>query len=137
MVQRLKALCPAMGKKRIAQILSRAGLHLAVNTVATMLKEKLRSRPANTGKKDGTEVTELTARKAAGRTVTAKHPNNVWQVDMTAVPISAGFWAAWLPFTMPQAWPFCWWVVLAIYSKLGINCLITSSFLFQVELRLC
>lgn len=119
MVQRLKALCPAMGKKRIAQILSRAGLHLAVTTVATMLKEKLRSRPANAGKDESTEIAELTPRAAPGRTVTAKHPGNVWQVDMTAVPISAGFWAAWFPFTMPQAWPFCWWVAVALdhYSR--------------------
>lgn len=40
MVQRLRTLCPTMGKKKIAQTLSRAGLHLGTTTVGRMLKEK-------------------------------------------------------------------------------------------------
>ena len=30
-----------------------------------------------------------------------------------------GFWAAWLPFALPQCWPFCWWVAVVIdhYSR--------------------
>lgn len=30
-----------------------------------------------------------------------------------------GFWAAWLPFAIPQRWPFCWWIALAVdhYSR--------------------
>jgi hypothetical protein len=46
---------------------------------------------------------------AKKRVVTAKYPNHVWHVDLTAVPI-AGFWVPWPPFTLPQVWPFCWWV---------------------------
>jgi len=40
-------------------------------------------------------------------------------VDLTAVPIG-GFWTSWLPFALPQCWPFCWWVVVVIdhYSPL-------------------
>lgn len=38
-VKRLKILCPAMGKKRIAQTLARAGLHLGTTTVGRMIKE--------------------------------------------------------------------------------------------------
>src|SRR5262249_23060614 len=33
-VQQLQALCPSLGKKKIAAILARAGLHLGVTTVA-------------------------------------------------------------------------------------------------------
>lgn len=40
MVQRLKALCPTLGKVKIAQTLARAGLHLGATTVGRMLKEK-------------------------------------------------------------------------------------------------
>ena len=40
MVQRLKALCPMLGKVKIAQALARAGLHLGATTVGRMLKEK-------------------------------------------------------------------------------------------------
>jgi transposase InsO family protein len=53
-----------------------------------------------------------------GRIVTAKYPNHVWHVDLTVVPIG-GFWTAWLPFTLPQCWPFCFWVAIVIdhYSR--------------------
>ena len=44
-VQRLKTLCPAMGKVKIAQTLARAGLHLGTTTVGRMLKEKPRHEP--------------------------------------------------------------------------------------------
>src|SRR5262245_18360244 len=37
LVKRLKVLCPRMGKVKIAQILARAGLHLAPTTVLRML----------------------------------------------------------------------------------------------------
>ena len=53
------------------------------------------------------------------RVVTAEGPNHVWHLDLTTVPIVSGFWASWLPFALPQCWPFCWWVAVAIdhYSR--------------------
>jgi hypothetical protein len=48
------------------------------------------------------------------RVVTVNRPNHVWHVDLTAVPTSVGFWAPWLPFALPQCWPFCWWVAVVI-----------------------
>jgi len=30
------------------------------------------------------------------------------------VPTSAGFWVPWPPFALPQSWPFCWWVAVAV-----------------------
>jgi putative transposase len=105
-VQRLKVLCPALGKVKIAQILCRAGLHLGATTVGRILKESPRSVPRKPG-------------ISSGRVVTAKRPNHVWHVDLTAVPVGAGFWAMWLPFALPQCWPFCWWVAAVIdhYSR--------------------
>jgi transposase InsO family protein len=35
-------------------------------------------------------------------------------VDLTAVPTGAGFWVSWLPFALPQSWPFCWWLAVAV-----------------------
>ena len=99
-VQRLKTLSPAMGKVKIAETLCRAGLHLGVTTVGRILKEEPQSNPAD--------------EPPSTRVVTAKHPNHVWHVDLTAVPTSAGFWAPWLPFALPQCWPFCWWVAAVI-----------------------
>jgi putative transposase len=105
-VQRLKVLCPRLGKVKIAQILSRAGLHLGVTTIGRMLKESPRFQP--------TEIAE-----SSSRIVTAKRPNHVWHVDLTVVPTSKGFWTSWIPFSRPQQWPFCWWVAVAIdhYSR--------------------
>ena len=39
-VQRLRVLCPTMGKVKIAQTLARAGLHVGATTVGRMLKDK-------------------------------------------------------------------------------------------------
>jgi len=94
-VRRLKALCPSMGKVKIAQTLCRAGVHLGATTVGRILKESPepnRQKPA----------------VSTGRVATAKRLNHVWHVDLTTVPIS-GFWTSWLPFTMPQNWSFSWW----------------------------
>ncbi len=38
----------------------------------------------------------------------------MWHVELSAVPISSGFWTAWLPWVLPQRWPFCWWVAVAV-----------------------
>jgi len=100
-VQRMKTLCPRMGKVKIAQILARAGLHLSASTVGRVLKEP----PHPTTKQQVVST---------GRVVTAKHPNHVWHIDLTTVPTVSGFWASWVPFALPQCWPFCWWVAVII-----------------------
>ena len=99
-VQQLKVLCPAMGKVKIAQTLCRAGLHLGATTIGRILKEPPTSKPQ--------PITET------GRVVTAKRPNHVWHIDLTAVPIGSGFWTPWLPFSLPQSWPHAWWVAVVV-----------------------
>jgi len=88
---------------KIAQILARAGLHLGVATVGRMLKEEPRPVPPA---KDG----DTTGKH---RVVTAKYLGHLWHTDLTVVPVARGFWTAWLPFTLPQCWPFAWWLALA------------------------
>lgn len=58
-VQRLKMLCPSLGKVKIAQVLSRAELHLGVTTVGRILKDPPCPRPK-------------TITPAKGRVVTAR-----------------------------------------------------------------
>ena len=103
-VQRLKTLCPALGRRKIAQTLARAGLHLGSTTVQRMLKERPVKPPAE----------PIEAPIATDRVVTADYPDHVHHVDLTVVPTSLGMWTAWAPFALPQAWPFCWWLVVAI-----------------------
>ena len=114
-VQRLKTLSPSMGKVKIAETLSRAGLHLGVTTVGPILKEH-----PHPGPDDAVPST---------RVVTAKRPNHVWHVDLTAVPTCAGFWTLWMPFSLPQCWPFCWSVAVVIdrYSRRIVGMAIFSS----------
>jgi len=103
-VKKLKVLCPTLGKRKIADILAMAGLHLAATSVWRFIKE-----PPLPPKPDlmalGTQPT--------GRVVTSKYPNHVWHVDMTVIPTS-GFWAPWWPFCLAQVWPFCWWVLVIL-----------------------
>jgi transposase InsO family protein len=103
-VQRLKTLCPILGKVKIAQILARASLHLGATTVGRILKEKPHHEPSTSD--DETSSND--------RIVTAKYPNHVMHVDLTIVPTSLGYWSSWSPFALPQRWPFAYWVVLAV-----------------------
>lgn len=75
-VQRLKTLCPVMGKKRIADTLAKAGLHLAATTVGRILKAPHAKPPP--------EPDNNAPQKEAGRVVTARYPNHVWNIDLTA-----------------------------------------------------
>jgi putative transposase len=106
LVQRLKTLCPTLGKKKIAQMLARAGLHLGTTTVGRMLKS---SSSPFIGENQGGD-----GPPSKPRVVTANRPNHVWHIDLTVVPISGGFWAAWSPFALPQCWPFGWWVAVIV-----------------------
>lgn len=96
LVRQLKALCPAMGKVRIAQTLARAGLHLSAMTVGRVLRE---TAPLP----DDLEL-PITV---SSRRITARNPGDLWHIDLTAVPTGGGFGIPWLPFALPQRWPFC------------------------------
>jgi len=101
LVKRLKILCPTLGKVKSAQILARAGLHLGPTTIRRMQRDTRWPEPQP-------------SRQASPRGVTARRPNHLWHVDLTTVPTALGFWTSWLPFALPQVWPFCWWLVLAV-----------------------
>jgi len=101
LVRRLKILCPTLGKVRIAQILARAGLHLGPTTVRRLLRETQSPR-------------SCPSLQTTPRAVTARKPNDLWHVDLTTVPTTLGFWTSWSPFALPQVWPFCWWLAVAV-----------------------
>jgi transposase InsO family protein len=104
LARRLKTLCPILGKRKAAEILVRAGLHLSASSVGRMLAAKPPIVPPAPRRET----------RPPPRVVTAKRPNHVWHVDLTAVPIMQGFWCPWLPNALPQCWPFCWWVAVIV-----------------------
>lgn len=106
LVQQLKLSFPAMGKLRIAQLMARAGLHLAATTVDRIVKRPPWPAPSPAG--------ETTTKEGPARTVTAKYPGHVWNVDLTTVPTGGGFWVPWIPYALRQSWPFCWWVAFIL-----------------------
>ena len=138
-VQRLKTVCPHLGKHKIAEILCRAGLHLGTTTVGRILKEPPATDNKPTPETDKHAHDQLheqetdeaqpnnhnplrergTAPPTNSQTqIHAKYPNHVHHVDLTPVSIT-GFWTTWLPFSLPQCWPFCWWVAILMdhYSR--------------------
>jgi len=102
-VQRLKTLCPTMGKVKIAQTLARAGLHLGATTVGRILREDAKPRPR-----------PHDDAQSSGRRIIARNCDHTWHVDFTAVPTGLGFWVPWLPLALPQRYPFCWWVGVVV-----------------------
>ncbi len=102
LVRQLRSLFPTMGSERMAQVLARAGLQLGATTIRRMVREK------GSPPEDDAEVT------SRRRRVVARYPGHTWHVDLTTVPTRAGFWVPWFPFSLPQRWPFCWWVAVAV-----------------------
>jgi transcriptional regulator with XRE-family HTH domain len=107
-VRQLKTFFPGLGKEKIAQVLARAGLHLGVTTVRRFVKDD----PSKDVEEAIPGSEDVDTEKV--RIVTAKYPGHVFHCDLTVVPTSAGFWVPWFPFSLPQVWPFCWWVSVVI-----------------------
>ncbi len=107
LVARLRATFPLMGAQRIADVLARAGLHLARATVRRVLHEP---RPLPDRPVPAPTIT----RAASGRTVTARCPGHVWNVDLTVMPTAFGFWVPWVPQAWSQCWPWCWRIGVVI-----------------------
>ncbi len=117
LVQRLKTLCPAMGRRRIAQTLARAGLHLAASTVARIVAEPAPQTPpagvpAPESPPAGAPPPPPSRPDVVRHGVKARRPDHVWHVDLTLVPTSGGLFIPWLPFAFLQCWPFCAWALV-------------------------
>jgi len=103
LVRQLKRLFPTMGYEKLAQVLARAGLFLAASTIRRISLEP--TTPT---------TDEPPAASRSRRRAVARRPGDVWHLDLTVVPTRAGFWVPWFPFSLPQRWPFCWWVAVIV-----------------------
>ncbi|UCF69279.1 MAG: transposase [Acidobacteriota bacterium] len=107
LVKQLKTLLPSMGKVRLAHVLARAGLHIGSTTIGRIVRET-EPLPEDAASVDS-QVSTVSA-----RVITAKYPGQTWHTDLTIVPTWSGFWVPWVPFALPQSWPFCWWVGVVV-----------------------
>lgn len=133
LVGALQRTFPTMGKVRLAQVLARAGLHLAVTTVARMRKvEAPTAPPTHEAPMAGAGASKSEVRTS--RTVTARYPHHVWNIDLTLLPLVTGFWVPWLPQCLVQRWPFALWLfaVLDHHSRAVVA---TKVFLSQPSAR--
>jgi transposase InsO family protein len=105
-VQRLRVLCPMMGKRKIAEVLARAGLHLGATTVRRMSQEE--------GPNGALDALVEDDEAASSPAIKATYPNHVWGIDLAAVPTRSGFWTMLSPFSSLQRWPFCYWVAVTV-----------------------
>jgi len=101
MVAKLKRLFPAMGRRRIAAFLARAGRHIAPTTGRRMLNRAPATEPPTPVPPAESPNQPLASAKPSS--VIANYPNHVWGVDTTAVPTSMGFWTSWFPFSLAQS----------------------------------
>ncbi len=113
-VQQFRAVCPLLGKVRIAQMLARAGLVLSASTVRRMLERTVpRPRPPGEPEPPAREDARA-APRSAGRVVFARYPAHVWHFDLTIIPTALGFWVPWIPFALAQRWPFGAWIAVVL-----------------------
>ncbi|MBL9028803.1 MAG: DUF559 domain-containing protein [Myxococcales bacterium] len=113
LVRSLRALQPALGKVRIADMLARAGLHLSPTTARRML-DRQRPAPEPEPPIEVAPAQSATAPKEEKvRRVTARYPHHVWNIDITLLP-RTGWWVPWPPQALPQRAPFCAWLVVVL-----------------------
>jgi transposase-like protein len=103
LVQELKAAIPSLWRRKIAEVLARAGLHLSAATAKRLIQRKL-TRDGGPPEPN----TKGNASKTTSRTVVARYPGHVWGADLTIMPLGGGLRVPWLPLFLPLCWPFCW-----------------------------
>ncbi|CAN5311535.1 hypothetical protein BH09MYX1_BH09MYX1_61470 [soil metagenome] len=110
LVRRMRASFPVLGRKRICDMLARAGVHLSPTTAARLLARKPRSSPSAPTPDDSAKKRREKKKEEDERAVTAKAVHDLWHVDLTILPTVTGWWTPWVPFALLQRWPFCFWL---------------------------
>jgi transposase InsO family protein len=141
LVQHCSALVPVAGRRKLAEYLACAGLHLSAATVKRRLDaEACRNPPPRTSNipkgdsiatvRDVADVkTEATTKAKPPRRIIADYPGHVWGADFTLLPLLGGFAVPWWPFLWPQCWPGCWWVLLVVdhFSRCAVHVAVFAS----------
>ena len=119
LVRSVRAKCPMLGKRKIAAFLLQAGIWLHASTIGRVIKEKDRPVLPPDPEKPAAEAPPEPAPAAKTREIIARCPNHTWHVDLTVVPVLAGLALTFLPFALPQCWPWAWCALVVVdhYSR--------------------
>jgi transposase-like protein len=112
LVHRLHQAAPKMGRRKLADVLARAGLNLAATTVRRMLARKLPTAP-----RPQPSLPKQKSKPDKPRVVTAQYPHHLWHVDVTTIAIGtsgSGFWVPWWPFALVLRWVLSWHIALVL-----------------------
>jgi transposase InsO family protein len=104
-VQSIKKAYPLLGTRAIAAWLAKGGLQISATSVRRSL-----AKPVHIPQPPSAPFVPSPKTESA-RAVASNTPNNVWNIDITTVPITGGLALAWLPWAFPSVWPFAWKVV--------------------------
>jgi transposase InsO family protein len=116
--QGLRKMQPELGKGRTAEMLARAGVHLSRTTVGRLRQRSVPKTPPEPTKPTQPEQPAKAAEAShpkpdakpkAERKIISRHPHHTWHIDLSVLPVLA-LWLPWWPFSLPQYWPFCFWV---------------------------
>ena len=113
-VRQLKTQFALLGRRKLAEVLARVGLHLSASTVRRMLHKRTPPPVPGVAGRVASSNNTNPPTPAATRVVRSKRPHHLWHVDITLVPTTFGFWVPWFPNTISPRWPFCWHVVAVL-----------------------
>ncbi len=112
-VHELKAALPSAGTRRLTDLLARAALHLSRSTVVRVLRREPVRKPQPPRPNESAQPTAW-GEANPERSIVARRPGHVWSTDLTLAPITGGLFAPWLPWALPQCWPFGWWWLITV-----------------------
>ena len=114
LVQQLHQAAPGFGRRKLAEVLARAGVELAASTARRLLARKAPEAPPPPPRPPRAKVS---AAGAETRVVTATRPHHVWHADITTLGIGApgfGFWVPWWPFALVLRWLMSWHIAVVV-----------------------
>jgi len=109
-VQRVTTWYPHFGKKRIAGLLARMGLHLAVSTIGRIRGEPP-IHPATVDGQPSPPDDEPAKPGEETKEIAAYYPNHVWNIDLTLVPTMFGLQSGLVDDVKKQQYPYCYHVL--------------------------
>lgn len=130
LVHQLKSVFPLLGAQAIADYLARGGLHLSESSVRRFLMRPRRSPPQSPASSGATKPFA----QRPSRIVATSSPNQIWHIDITTIPTSAGLALFGFPHAFPKLFPFSYDVV-AVLDHFSRRVLAMQVFLKEPKTR--